>query len=535
MDPILVVLVLMLAVAVFAMLASKIGIPYPTMMVVGGLVICGVVQWRAKDLESFSVLDIKPELILTLFLPPLLYGAAWQMSWKEFWANRRPIFLLAVGLVLFTTSGIAALAMALIPGFTWASAFALGAIVSPPDAIAVTALTKKVRLPRRVMFLLEGESLVNDASALVALRFAVAAAAASSFSIAAAAWQFVLVSAGGVVLGLVIGWFVSEIHRRINDPLIETTITFLTPYSAFLLAENLHIGGAHFSGVLATVAAGLYVSWQSPDVMTPEERIQATFVWEFVLFLLNGFVFVIVGLGLPSVLKALPEDFGTGRLIFYGLVIVAGMMLLRMAWVVPGTYLPWIISKAQRRSQSRPPMSHTLLVGWTGMRGVVSLAAALALPLTFPNRGVIIFLAFFAILVTLVLQSLTLPMVVRMLLGKGRSAEDAESEEREARLTAARAGLAYIKDLTESTDAFGEAGTELRTSYEKKVARLESGPTMLPLFAIGLNTTARDLKREVLGAERRAIVEMRAQQRIGTELFQRLMADLDVEELKSAE
>ncbi len=491
MDPINSIPILMLAVAVFALLASKIGVPYPTMMVVGGLVICFL-----PGLERFQV---EPRLIFTLFLPPLLYGAAWQTSWKEFWSNRRTIFFLAVGLVLFTTAGVAALAMVIIPGFTWPGAFALGAIVSPPDAIAVTALTKKIRMPRRVVSLLEGESLVNDASALVVLKFAILAALhPMEFSWFKAAGWFVLVSAGGVGIGFAIGWLATQIHRRLRDPLIETTITFLTPYAAYLLGEQIGV-----SGVLAVVTAGLIVSWQAPIIMSPQERLQANVVWEFALFVLNGFVFVLVGLGLPSVLQALP-DFTPRQLIEYGTVIVAGMIALRMAWVVPGTFVPWALSK-RRASMIRPSFQQSVLIGWTGMRGVVSLAAALALPITlgsnpFPNRDMIIFLSFFTILVTLVLQSLTLPMFLRLL--RVRTADDEAAEEREARLHASRSALNFLKELTESTDAFGDAGVELRKEYERRIERLETGPVQLPVSAVGIELSGMDLQREVLSAER---------------------------------
>jgi CPA1 family monovalent cation:H+ antiporter len=517
------VLVLMLAVAVLALLASKVGVPYPTMMVVGGLVIFFVLQGKLT-------LTLDPKIIFTLFLPPLLYGAAWQMSWREFWAARRQIFLLAVGLVLFTTAGIALLVMWLIPGFTWPAAFALGAIISPPDAIAVTAMTKKVRLPRRLILLLEGESLVNDASALVALKFAVAAAMTGTFSLVHATGQFLFVAAGGVLLGAGVGWLVAEIHRRMRDPLVETAITFLTPYATYLLGEQIHV-----SGVLATVAAGLYVSWQAPTIMKPQVRLESYAVWGFVLFVLNGFVFVMLGLGLPAVLRELP-DFSTRQLIGYGVLVTAGIVLLRMAWVVPGSFIPWLVTRGRRKPEPRPSARQSLLLGWTGMRGVVSLAAALALPITissgdpFPNRGIIIFLTFFVILVTLVVQSLTLPMVVRLI--GVQTAEDEAAEEREARLHAARAAMSFLKDLTESTDAFGDMGRELKEEYDRRIAYLEAGPAPLPVAAAGFDTSFMDLQREVLSAQRHALLELRANQKVSPEIFQRIMADVDGEELR---
>jgi CPA1 family monovalent cation:H+ antiporter len=517
-DPATSVILLMLAVTVFALLAGKIGIPYPTMMVLGGLVIC--------FLPNLQALSIPPSLIFTIFLPPLLYGGAWQLSWKEFWAGRRPIFLLAVGLVLFTSAGVAGLAVLLIPGFTWATGFVLGAIVSPPDALAVTVIAKKLNLPRKLVTLLEGESLVNDATALVVMKIAIDAVNTGQFSMAQAAGSFVMVSVGGVALGLLIGLVVSAVHRRLNDSMIEVTITFLTPYTAYLLGEQLG-----FSGVLATVTAGLYVSWKAPEVMSPQVRIEAYAVWNFVEFMLNGLVFVFVGLLLPSVLRTLP-GYGSGKLLFLGCLISGGIVLLRMAWVVPGTFLPWLMSLKARRTEPRPSVARAMLIGWTGMRGVVTLAAALALPNApmFPNRGTIIFLAFFVIVVTLVLQSLTLPWVVRFLGIK--SSDDDAAEEREARLYAVRNALNWVTDLTESTDAFGPIGVDLRNSYQRRVNNLESGPEVMPIAALGVDFGAMDLHREAISIERQAVVEMRANQKISVEIYQRLMAEIDAAEVR---
>ncbi len=521
----------MLAVTVFALLASKIGVPYPTMMVIGGLVICFIPSLFAGNKNAgFQGIDIPPSLIFTIFLPPLLYGAAWQLSWKEFWASRRPIFLLAVGLVLFTTAGVAALSMWLSIGFTWATAFVLGAIVSPPDALAVTVIAKKLHLPRKMVILLEGESLVNDASALVALKFAIEAAKTGHFSVFVAAGQFVWDSAGGVLLGFAIGWVVCAIHKRLRDPLVEVTVTFLTPYAAYLLGEQIGL-----SGVLATVTAGLYVSWQAPTIMKPAVRIEANAVWNFVQFMLNGFVFVFVGLLLPSVLQALQanSDFTIGQLILYGLLVSGSVVLLRLAWVVPGTFLPWLLVRKVRRTEQRPSIRRAFLLGWTGMRGVVTLAAALALPVDSPfdkRRGLIIFLAFFVILVTLVIQSLTLPAVVKFL--GVSSAEDEAAEEREARLYASRAALTFLRDLTESTDAFGQLGVELRSEYERRILRLESGPVALPIELVGIDTSEMDVHREAISIERQAVVEMRANQKISIEIYQRLMSEIDAAEVR---
>ncbi|HJZ56187.1 MAG TPA: Na+/H+ antiporter, partial [Gemmataceae bacterium] len=367
------------------------------------------------------------------FLPPLLYAGAFRTPWPDFREQLRPILLLAVGLVLFTTVAVAAVAHYWI-GLGWGPAFVLGAIVSPPDAVAAIAITHSVRVPKIITTILEGESLVNDASALVTLRVAVAATAAGAFSLIDAGTQFVLVSLGGIALGLAGGWLVVRLHNWLDrhdlaDTKLTITITLLTPYAVYLPAEHLHL-----SGVLAAVSAGLWVGNRCERVFTPELYEEARAVWEWVEFLLNSLIFILIGLALRNVLGGLDDGHHPAELALYAAGISAAAILARLVWMFPGAYLPRLFDeRVLGRPVEYPPPRNVFVVGWAGMRGVVSLAAALALPLTtadskpFPARTLIQFLTFWVIFATLVGQGLTLPLVIRAL-GVSRPAGEEEPE-----------------------------------------------------------------------------------------------------------
>ena len=360
---------LLLAVAVLALLARKLHIPYPILFVIGGLLL-GLIPKLPK-------VRLDPELVFLFFLPPLLFPAALFTSWRDFRVNLRPISLLAIGLVLFTTVAVALLAHYFM-GLPLAAGFVLGAIISPPDAIAATAIADRLKVPRRIVTILEGESLVNDATALVAYRFAVVAVVTGSFSLAHASGQFFIVGIGGILIGLAIGWLAEQFHKRVDDAPIEITVSLLTPFAAYLAAERLGV-----SGVLAVVTAGLYLGWRMPELLTFKTRLQGGPVWEMVEFLLNGFVFILIGLQLPEVLRALSGNaIPIPRLVWYALLISLAVILIRILWVFPATYLPRLIFKKLCKHDPYPKWQHVTIVAWTGMRGVVSLAAALALPLT---------------------------------------------------------------------------------------------------------------------------------------------------------
>lgn len=517
---------LLLAVAVLALLARRLAIPYPILFVIGGLVLGGIPKLPRVRLD--------PDLVFLFALPPLLFPAALFTSWRDFRANLRPISLLAIGLVLFTTAAVAWLAHYFI-GLPLSVGFVLGAIISPPDAVAATAITDRLRIPRRIVTILEGESLVNDATALVAYRFAVAAVVSGSFSPRDAAGRFLLVSVGGILAGLAIGWLAEQFHKRVDDAPIEITVSILTPYGAYLLATRLDV-----SGVLAVVTAGLYLGRRFPELLNFSTRLQGAPVWEMVEFLLNGFVFILIGLQLPEVLRSLASDsIPVRQLGLYALLISLAVVLLRILWVFPATYLPRLIFKKLCRHDPHPRWPHVAIVAWTGMRGVVSLAAALALPLTvnggsiFPGRNLILFLTFVVILATLVVQGLTLPLVIRWL-----GVEDDYSmdrEERAARLKANQAALARLKEITEHDDAKADALRRLQIEYEDHIRQVEGSEparagTPLRLFS----SEYERLSFEALKVERQTIVRLRNQEVINDAVLRRIQRDIDLAEARLA-
>ena len=515
---------LLVAVAVLALLARKLHIPYPILFVVGGLLIALIPKLPKVRLD--------PELVFLFFLPPLLFPAALFTSWRDFRANLRPISLLAVGLVLFTTVAVALLTHYFM-NLPLAAGFVLGAIISPPDAIAATAIADRLHLPRRIVTILEGESLVNDATALVAYRFAVVAVTTGSFSLAKAGGQFFIVSIGGILLGIAIGWLASQFHKRVEDAPIEITVSLLTPFVAYLAAEHLGV-----SGVLAVVTAGLYLGWRLPELLSFRTRLRGGPVWEMVEFLLNGFVFILIGLQLPEVLGALSgHDISIRRLVWYALVISVAVILIRILWVFPATYLPRLMFKELCRRDPKPPWQHVTIVAWTGMRGVVSLAAAMALPITlqdgkpFPGRDLILFLTFIVILATLVVQGLSLPLLIRWL-----GVEDdgsMEKEEREARLKANQSALARLNETTETDPAKDDALHRLRIEYEDHIRQVEgadpqSAGTPLRRFS----SEYERLSHLALDQERHTIIQLRNEDVISDEVLRRIQRDIDLAEAR---
>jgi CPA1 family monovalent cation:H+ antiporter len=515
---------LLLAVAVLALVARRLHIPYPILFVIGGLLL-GLIP-------GLPAVRLNPELVFLFFLPPLLFPAALVTSWRDFRANLRPISLLAVGLVLFTTVAVAYLAHYFMK-LPLAAGFVLGAIISPPDAIAATAIAERLNVPRRIVTILEGESLVNDATALVAYRFAVVAVSTGSFSLAHAGGQFFIVGIGGILTGLAIGWLAEKFHRRVDDAPIEITVSLLTPFVAYLAAERLAV-----SGVLAVVTAGLYLGRRMPQLLTFKTRLQGGPVWEMVQFLLNGFVFILIGLQLPGVLHALSgHEIPMHQLVWYALLISVAVVIIRILWVFPATYLPRMLFKKIRAKDPSPSWRHVTIIAWTGMRGVVSLAAALALPLTvqngdaFPGRDLILFLTFIVILATLVVQGLSLPLLIRWLGIKDDGSM--EKEEREARLKANQAALARLNEIGESEPAKADALQRLRVEYEDHIrqvegAEAENAGTPLRLFSSEFER----LSHEALQVERRTILKLRNENAIADEVLRRIQRDIDLAEAR---
>ncbi|AGY56806.1 Na+/H+ antiporter [Gloeobacter kilaueensis] len=525
------ILGLLLVVSVLFLLARKLAISYPILLVLGGLAL--------SLIPGLPRVELEPELVFVLFLPPLLCAGAWRTSWRDFKANLRPISLLAINLVFLTTAVVAVIAHALIPQMPWAAAFALGAIISPPDAVAAAAVTQSLGVPRRITTILEGESLVNDASGLVAYRFAVAAAVTGSFSLVEAGLQFVLLIAGGIAVGFAVGWIEAWLQKQIDDAPIEICMTLLSAFGAYLIAEQLHV-----SGVLAVVTVGLYHRWRSPEIMSPATRIQAIAVWEMVEFILNGLAFILIGLQLPAVVKEDLAQYSAANLITYAAAICGATIVLRLLWVFPAAYLPRLLIPGLAKRDPLPSWQGLFMIGWTGMRGVVSLAAALALPeLTasnqpFPQRELIIFLSFSAILVTLVLQGLSLPFLIHWL----GLADDGLSEREEftARRLAAEAALVRIEALIAAQPEDYEDSAIVRRLREQYTFRLrclesivaeEEGRGSYAEFSRRFRADVQ-MQQAALTAERQIVVKLRNEGTINEEVLLRIEHDLDLEEVR---
>jgi monovalent cation/hydrogen antiporter len=510
-----VVSTLLIVVAMLAILAKKAELPYPVLLVLGGLALGFVPGLPAVQLE--------PDAVFLFLLPPLLYPAAVFTPWRDFRANLGPILLLAIGLVLLTTVLVAVVAHAL-TGLPWAAAFVLGAIVSPPDAVAATAITSRLRVPRKIVTILEGESLVNDATALVAYRFAIVAMMTGRFSISEGIGRFLLVAVGGPCIGLIAGWLAANVQRRLDDPPVQMTISLLTPFAAYIPAERLHV-----SGVLAVVTAGIFVGWRGPQILTARTRLNIFVFWEMIVFLLNGFVFVLIGLQLPHILKMLSGN-SLGQLLWHGLLISCAAIVVRIAWVFISTYFLRLVSHLFGAEDPYPGWHNVAIVAWTGMRGVVSLAAALAVPLTlsnghpFPGRDYILFVTFCVILATLVLQGLSLPALIRRL----GVVDDglANLEERTARLKANEAALAYLK---EAENQFPPSLVErLRAEYDDRIRQLEACADVDGEHSDeSLAHAYQRLQQEALDVERRTIIQLRDEYVINDEVLRRIQADLD--------
>ena len=533
-----IILGLLLAVAALATLATRLGVPYPILLVLGGSALGFV--------PGLPPVELDPELVFLLFLPPLLYVSALFTSWRDFRANVRPITLLAVGLVLMTTFVVASVAHTVF-GLPWGAAFVLGAIVSPTDAIAATSVAQRLGVPRRIVTILEGESLVNDATGIVAYRVAVAAVVTGAFSVWEAGLQFVVGAAGGVAAGFAVGWLVVWARRHLSeDPSVQNTISLLTPFVAYLAAEELpHSlwgllhdlfgvpGDLYFSGVLAVVTTGLYLGRKGPYIISSGTRLQGYATWELITFLLNGLIFILIGLQLRSVVEGLNE-YTAGQLVSYALLTSLTVILVRMVWVFPATYVPRWASRRIRERDPSPPWRNVSVIAWTGMRGVISLAAALALPLQtasgvlFPDRDLIIFLTFCVILATLVVQGLSLPVLIRAL-----GLEDdriGDKEETHGRVRIAEAALERLGELVDEDWVREDTAERIRGLYSYRRNRFASRFEGDPEGVEERSAAYQHLMVELLGAQRLRLITMRDEGSIGDEVMHRIERDLDLEE-----
>jgi monovalent cation/hydrogen antiporter len=513
-------LMLLVAAAALLLLAEPLRIPYPILLVVGGLALGFV--------PGLPDVTLPPDVVLIGILPPLLYTAAFNTGLRELRRNLRPISMLAIGLVAATMLSVAVVGH-YVAHLSWATAFVLGAVVSPTDPLAASSIGRRLGVPRRPLAIIEGESLVNDGTALVLFKFAVAAVVTGSFSLAEAAASFVWTVVGGIGVGLVIGHAIRLVRRRLDNPPLEIMIAFLTGYFTFLPAAAI---GA--SGVLAVVTAGVYMGWHTPELTTVQTRLQGQSFWSILSFLLNALLFGLVGLQLQPILDRL-SGYSTAHLIAYAAAVSAVVILTRLVWVIPLTYLPRLLFRRIRERDPYPPWQQPAFVCWTGMRGAVTLAAALAIPLMtdagtpFADRDLIIYLAFCVVFVTLVLQGLSLPLVIRLL---GLEDDGLEAkEETKARIYAAEAAIARLDELIDEGSVRPDTAERLRGLYRFRSnrfrARFDDGDD----GAIEEQSLQyQRARRELLDAERSAVVGLRNEGRIADEVMHRVQRDLDLED-----
>lgn len=510
------VLLLLLCAVALGWIARHFKFPYPIALVIGGALLALI-----PKLPQFP---FDPQLILVLVLPPILYQASLLTSWSDFKANIRPISLLAIGLVIATTLAVGAALKLLVPDVPWAVAFVLGAIVSPPDAVAATAILSRLNIPRRIVTVLEGESLVNDASGLVIYKFAIAAVLTGTFSLLDASIQFVGVSLGGVAVGIALAFFFIAVHRRLGDPFIEVLTSLVVPYATYIAAESVHV-----SGVLAVVAAGLVRGRYSPELVSAEMRILARSVWNILVFMLNSLIFMVIGMQMSDTVEKLGR-YSAMQLIGWGAFISAVAIVVRFAWVYPVAYLPRWLSGSLHEREPQLRKRELGIISWCGMRGIVSLAAALALPVTlpggapFPQRDLIIFLTFFVIAVTLIGQGLTLPALIRRL--KVGSDWSMRSEQQRVRAAMSEAALAAIDDIMLAEAAPREWADSLRAEItDRIVLAAPDGIDLTPHAALMIR-----LRHAAILAERKELIRLWRDNEISDEVMHHLEEILDYQE-----
>ncbi|HET6622029.1 MAG TPA: Na+/H+ antiporter [Dongiaceae bacterium] len=518
----LVILSLGLAIAFLSVAARRLRAAPSILMLLAGVALAFV--------PGLPTITLKPDLVLLLLLPPLLYYSGVGMSWRGFRANLRPILLLAVGCVLMTATAVAAVAHFAL-GLSWAVGFVLGAIVSPPDAVAPMALLRRLRLPRRLVTILEGESLVNDATALVAFSFALAAVSSGTFSPAAAGTKFIADVFGELAYGIAVGWIMLRLRYYACDPRAEVLLALVTPFLAFWPPHE--IGG---SGVVACVATGLYVSWNGRKLIRPDTRLQGFFIWDLATWAIEALVFLLMGLQARAIAGNLSPA-GWSEFLQAGAAVTITTIVARFVWVYSGTYLPRLLP-AVRRREPRPDWRLPFMVSFTGLRGVVSLAAALSIPLAidgqpFPERDLVLFSTFFVIVATLVgLGSVVVPIAHRIGLDEaGRNeAVKAKRDERAARLKGIRA---VLKEL-EHAEAEGQPPASvaaLRRHHDDRLALLTATADETTLDEP--TTDAARLQLRLIAAERSTVMRLYEEDRVSDEARRRIERELDLEEARS--
>ncbi len=526
-DSLLLVLALVVVILIVVMLGDKLRISYPIFLVIAGLGI--------SFIPRLPSLDIDPELIFLIFLPPLLYEAAWNTSWKDFWRWRRIISIFAFGLVILTSCIVAVVSNSVIPGFTLSLGFLLGGIISPPDAVAATSVLKGIKVPKRLIAILEGESLVNDASSLIVFRFALAAVISGTFIFHVAAFNFVLVTIGGVGVGVAIAVLIYSIHRWLpTTPNIDTALTLVAPYLMYLGAEQFHL-----SGVMAVVSGGLFISYRSHRIFSHTTRLQSTSMWSTVSFILNGLVFLLIGLEFTSIVNGLKE-YSIGEALGYALIISFAIIITRIGFTLLSSAFTVWVSRFITTADSRPGWRGPLIVGWAGMRGVVSLASALSIPLlladgqAFPQRNLILFITFVVILVTLVVQGLTLPLIIKLVRYDDPDHQRPELEqESEIKMKLSQIGLKALEEKYGAAIAENRLVKDLHTQMNKAFELNQK------LLSDKATETERDKITEyykiyidVIETQREQLHALRNDPRYDHEVIRNLEAQMDLEEEK---
>lgn len=527
-DSLDILLALFALVIAASLLARRISVPEPLLFVLTGLALSFVPGLPAVSLD--------PDLVLDVFLPLLVYATAIELPWKQFRENLRPIGFLGIGLVVFTTCGVAVLAHAIVPGLTWPAAFALGAIVSPPDVVAPAAILSRLPIPQRLAVILKGEGLVNDVAALTIFRFAVLAAISGSFSMSHASFFFLAAYIGGTVYGIAVGWAALRIRRYLDDPRLEVTVSLITPFVAYLVPE--HFGS---TGVLATAVAGLVVNARSPQMISAQTRLHAMPVWAMIDFWLNSVLFILLGLQVKSVVSSVAGGSMMEALVVAGCVGVA-IVGLRFVWVYLTVYSRWLWRHRNEAEEAAPRRSQVFLISWTGIRGAVSLAAALSLPLTltggqpFPARDLVIFVTFAVILLTLVAQGASLPYVIRRLgldLEGRQELEKLATREYEVRIQTIDAGIARLEELKRA----GEIPEEVSERHRRQLEHFRR--TVRRQLAGQEDPASEEIARremfamaQIVDAQRRELLRLRGDGKIDEEILHRIERDLDEHELR---
>jgi Na+/H+ antiporter len=517
-----ILVLLLIAIAAVGIVAKRLSIPPAILLVLSGVALALI--------PGLPAVRLPPELVLLLVLPPLIYSAAVAMSWREFRFSLRPISLLAVGCVVFTTVAAAAATHWLL-GLSWPVGFVLGAIVSPPDAVAPLSIARRMQLPRRILVILEGEGLANDATALILYRFAIVAVSAGAFSFGKAAGTFAVIIAGELLWGIAVGWLMLRLRRWVADAQIEIVLSILTPYLAYWPPQ--HMGG---SGVLATVVAGLYVSWNGLSMISAATRLQGIFFWDVLVYLIEGIVFLMTGLQARTLLMGL-SSYSWSALADSAAVVSVVVILARFVWIYPATYLPrWLIPAIARKDPA-PPWQWPFVLGFTGVRGIVSLAAALAIPLAmddgrpFPDRNLILFLTFSIILVTLVGQGLMLPGLIRALGLDNAGARELHAdrtEERLARRHAIEAALTRLDALAMERGLTDSVVRPLRAEYRERLSHFEHTPQRAENHQPAASPD--EIELLLIAAERERINELYRQGTLRDEARRRLEREFDLRE-----